>query len=226
MRAPHDDVSLAPDDPLAAFLPALRANAPVRDSAVDAVKGAVRGDVATLAAAAEREVVAGDTRPTIGPATLVRWLATPRPLRLSPLAAAALLAVVALGGTLTGRIATRDDANARMASGAVRTAVSDAKRDATVPAVAPPASETRVVRFTLRAPDARRVALVGDFNGWDATAAPLARRGDEWTIVIPVAPGRHVYGFVVDDAQWIADPAAPKAETEFGAPNSVLMVGT
>jgi hypothetical protein len=221
MRAPHDDDALAPDDPLAAFLPALRADAPVREAAVDAVKGAVRGDVATLAATAARDATPATPRPAIGATTLVRWLATPRPLRLSPLAAAATLAVVALGGTLVGRVAAGDEAARRDAVVAESTSAAAA----TARLVAAPAVP-RVVRFTLRAPDARRVALVGDFNGWDATAAPLARRGDEWTIVIPVAPGRHVYGFVVDDAQWIPDPAAPQAETEFGAPNSVLVVGT
>jgi 1,4-alpha-glucan branching enzyme len=84
-----------------------------------------------------------------------------------------------------------------------------------------------VVRFTLRAPDASKVSLVGDFNAWDPTATRLEKHGETWTILVPVMPGRHQYGFVVDGTRWIADPAAPTTpDNEFGSPNSVLFVGS
>ena len=49
------------------------------------------------------------------------------------------------------------------------------------------------------APGARRVAVVGPFNGWDPTVHPLARTvAGHWTITVFLPPGRLVYCFVVD----------------------------
>ena len=50
------------------------------------------------------------------------------------------------------------------------------------------------VTFSLDAPGARRVALVGDFNGWDPERSPLVRdgAGTRWQLTLPLAPGRHV----------------------------------
>jgi hypothetical protein len=82
----------------------------------------------------------------------------------------------------------------------------------------------RLVRFMLVAPSASRVALAGDFNGWDARATPLvAESRGVWAAAVALAPGRHRYAFVVDDTQWVADPAAPRAG-EGGRPHSVLTV--
>ena len=82
------------------------------------------------------------------------------------------------------------------------------------------------VRFTLVAPNASRVALVGDFNGWNPTALPLKRSSDgqRWEIEVPLAPGRYAYSFVVDGAL-ARDPSAPQAAgDDFGSPSSVVMV--
>lgn len=82
------------------------------------------------------------------------------------------------------------------------------------------------VRFAIVAPGVRRVSLVGDFNRWDAAAAPLqlARDGVTWTTTLPLSAGRHTYAFVID-GQVTADPAAPNApENDFGLPNSLLLV--
>lgn len=87
----------------------------------------------------------------------------------------------------------------------------------------------RVVRFMLIAPTATRVALVGDFNRWDPRATPLARDTGEqrgtWMAAIPLGDGRHRYAFVVDDTQWIADPAAARREYVDGRRASVLELG-
>jgi hypothetical protein len=63
----------------------------------------------------------------------------------------------------------------------------------------------RLVQFMLVAPAASRVALAGDFNGWNARATPLARPSDAspWTVAISMPPGHHRYAFVVDDTQWV-----------------------
>jgi hypothetical protein len=83
------------------------------------------------------------------------------------------------------------------------------------------------VEFALRAAAARQVAVVGDFNHWDVHATPLARPSvnGEWRAAVRLAPGRHVYAFVVDGVRWVPDPAAPRAvDNDFGPPNSVLTV--
>jgi 1,4-alpha-glucan branching enzyme len=79
------------------------------------------------------------------------------------------------------------------------------------------------VRFVFVAPGAARVSVVGDFNHWDANATPLRKLSDgTWIIDVPIDPGRYAYAFVVDGKIEV-DPAAPRAQSEFGE-NSVLMV--
>jgi hypothetical protein len=89
-------------------------------------------------------------------------------------------------------------------------------------------SGERIVQFVLVAPGASRVAVVGDFNGWDAAATPMERQGDgaTWTVHVAVPNGRHVYAFVTDGTRWITDPLAPLAPaSDLGFPNSVIVVG-
>ena len=84
------------------------------------------------------------------------------------------------------------------------------------------------VRFVLRAaPTAARVSVVGDFNGWNASATPLDREssGPVWTVDVRVPPGRYGYAFIVDGHEWIVDPTAPLASDAFGNLTSVLVVG-
>lgn len=75
--------------------------------------------------------------------------------------------------------------------------------------------------------DARQVAIVGDFNNWDASASPMKRLGASgpWTATVLAKPGRHVYAFLVDGATLVADPRAPRArDLDYGGDTSVLMV--
>jgi hypothetical protein len=85
-------------------------------------------------------------------------------------------------------------------------------------------------RFVLVAPSAASVALVGDFNDWDPARTPMqaadAGTRGVWSAVLPLSPGRYRYAFLIDGAQWRADPNAPAAlDDGFGAPSSVLTVG-
>lgn len=85
----------------------------------------------------------------------------------------------------------------------------------------------RIVQFMLTAPAASRVALAGDFNDWNTRGTPLARdsRDGRWTVTLALAPGRHRYAYVVDDTQWVRDPAATPAEpNELTPPRSVLII--
>jgi hypothetical protein len=84
------------------------------------------------------------------------------------------------------------------------------------------------VQVVLRAPDASRVSVVGDFNGWDARADAMTRDAASglWSHTVALRPGRHVYAFVVDDSVWMRDPRSPAAPDEdFGRPGSILLVG-
>ena len=84
-------------------------------------------------------------------------------------------------------------------------------------------------QFVLDAPQASQVALVGDFNAWDAADTPLVRdpASGIWTVTVRLVPGRHTYAFMVDGATWTLDPRAPSAQDpDFGTPSSVVLVGT
>lgn len=81
-------------------------------------------------------------------------------------------------------------------------------------------------QFVLVAPRAASVSLVGDFNDWNPARTPLRAATDGvWSTVLPLAPGRYRYAFLVNGVEWQADPAAPAAlDDEFGTPSSVVTV--
>jgi hypothetical protein len=84
------------------------------------------------------------------------------------------------------------------------------------------------VPITFDAVDAKHLSIVGDFNDWDSTAAPLTRFGSNgpWTVTVKVMPGRHLYAFMVD-GKLVVDPRAPHTrDLDFGGEASVLMVNT
>ena len=89
-----------------------------------------------------------------------------------------------------------------------------------------PASDT-VVKFVFVAPQATTVSLVGDFNDWSSRATPMrrAQNGGVWSVTLPLGVGRHLYAFMVNGTEWIADPQAPLAPDDgFGHANSVVLV--
>jgi hypothetical protein len=99
-----------------------------------------------------------------------------------------------------------------------------------VAAVSRAPDTVHVVRFVLAHPDARRVSLVGAFNGWEKNRTLLVPSGVDgvWIAEVPLSPGRHEYAFVVEDAQgerWVADPTSPTVNDEFGTESSTIRVG-
>ncbi len=91
-----------------------------------------------------------------------------------------------------------------------------------------PAGETIVVRFELRAPDAREVSLVGNWNQWNPEVHKLRDPDGDgvWEIEVPLKKGEeHQYQFLIDGENWIPDPEAPlRVEDGFGGVNSVLQI--
>ena len=81
------------------------------------------------------------------------------------------------------------------------------------------------VRFSYSDPGASSVALAGEFNQWSTTANPMTKDdAGNWTVSLPLKPGRYQYKFVVD-GNWKEDPSNPeKAEDGLGGQNSVKIV--
>lgn len=83
-------------------------------------------------------------------------------------------------------------------------------------------------QFVFENAHAHRVSIVGDFNGWDASRTPMLHtpNGTSWSVIVPMMPGRHIYGFMVDDSVFTLDPRAPKArDVDLGTDGSVVIVG-
>jgi 1,4-alpha-glucan branching enzyme len=79
--------------------------------------------------------------------------------------------------------------------------------------------------FTLHAPDAVAVLLVGSFTDWEQHSIPLRRDSNgTWTVAVRLQPGKHEYLFIVDGA-WCSDPAcAPHVANPFGTENMLREV--
>lgn len=62
--------------------------------------------------------------------------------------------------------------------------------------------------FKHKAPKAKTVELVGDFNAWKPGLLKMKREGAGlWVLTVPLRPGRHKYLFL-DDGQPNVDPSA------------------
>jgi len=176
--------------------------------------------VVTDSAARERIMMAVRAEPMPQRRSRV-WqrLFEPRAFRLSPIASTLLAAGLVGIGVITGKVVNNRD---------VRPSDGEPKVPAVVQRLPVSTSSDTVVKFVFVAPQASKVSVVGDFNGWDTTTTPMVRTPNSsvWTVTLPLTTGRHVYSFVVDGSTWTADPSAPLAPDDgFGRPNSVKIVG-
>ncbi|RLE38692.1 hypothetical protein DRJ12_01230 [Candidatus Acetothermia bacterium] len=87
------------------------------------------------------------------------------------------------------------------------------------------ASANREVLFVVPALDAKQVAVVGDFNGWEATPLSDDNHDGIWTANIPLSPGRYEYAFIIDGRWWGQDPLADEYVSSFGQYSSVRYIG-
>ena len=201
----------APDDPIVQrAVDELRRVPTVTD---DAIRGVVQAAAAARLAPADEPVEVALPR-----ARSVRmWSA------IGMAATAAIVGFVARGAWLSHD------------GGAPQAAVASARVAAN-----PPESTTRLAaaktsdvvalpqQFVLENGRARRVSVVGDFNNWNPSSAPMVRSSDSalWSVIVPILPGRHMYGFMVDDSVFVLDPRAQKArDPDLGTEGSVRMVG-
>ena len=71
-----------------------------------------------------------------------------------------------------------------------------------------PPRNMRSANFICDAPTAQSVALVGDFNNWNAHSHPLLKQPDGgWLLRIEMKHGHHRYAFLVDGVLTL-DPRA------------------
>ena len=155
--------------------------------------------------------------PPVRRPSAMSWLVRPRRVMISPLAGLAVAAGLALVMVMAGN-GSRGEAPDQLA--ATPPASIDSR----------PVSSTgpSTVEFIFVAADASTVSLVGSFNDWNAAATPLRPTATPgvWSVAVPLTPGRHVYAFVVNGSELIADPTAPQApDDDFGSPNSVIVIG-
>lgn len=80
------------------------------------------------------------------------------------------------------------------------------------------------VVFTLEAPGANRVQVAGDFNAWVPDGNEMQFCDGMWRKVIPLAPGRYRYRYVVDGC-WQSDPLNSAVEpSPYGEYDSVIVL--
>jgi 1,4-alpha-glucan branching enzyme len=81
------------------------------------------------------------------------------------------------------------------------------------------------VSFTLTAPDAETVHLLGDFNDWQAR--DVMTRGDDgtWGFTLSLDPDReYQFRYLVNGTSWQNDAAADKyVPNAYGDDNSVVV---
>jgi 1,4-alpha-glucan branching enzyme len=83
------------------------------------------------------------------------------------------------------------------------------------------------VRFVLVAPEAKKVALVGSFNGWaeEATKMKMSDGTGLWSVDVPLREGEYTFMYLVDETWWVTPPAAEDFVTDgFGQTNGILVV--
>jgi len=169
------------------------------------------------AAAAARLVPSDDEPPVLGPPRR-------RPLRVWSMvglaAAAAFVGFVVRGAWSSNQSVTSDTAVRTIASTPaplIRAAATNERESMPIPQ-----------QFVFNNGSAHRVAVVGDFNRWNPASTPMTRSpdGQLWSVTVPVAPGRHTYGYMVDDTLLVLDPRSPKArDPDLGVDASVVIVG-
>jgi alpha-amylase/alpha-mannosidase (GH57 family) len=90
---------------------------------------------------------------------------------------------------------------------------------------AQPKFENGYVVFTIYAPDAKKVAVAGDFNGWSKNDFLTKDEKGFWSGKFKIKPGLYQYKFIVDD-KWMTDPENPVKVENFNRTdyNSVFVL--
>ena len=77
--------------------------------------------------------------------------------------------------------------------------------------------------FRFKAPDAKSVELMGEWNGWKSV--PMTKGDDGvWTAKVSLSPGTHAYKFLVNGSDWVFDPDNSAKKTVDGIENSAIEI--
>ena len=96
-----------------------------------------------------------------------------------------------------------------------KTATTSPKKEPTMPSV----------EFSLVAPDAKEVFLVGDFNNWNGEGYRMKKFKDGiCKKKVPLKPGRYEYRFIVDGNWWTDPRANETCPNAFGTQNSIINI--
>ena len=77
--------------------------------------------------------------------------------------------------------------------------------------------------FRYKAPDAKTVELMGEWNGWKSI--PMTKNSDGvWTTKVTLSPGTYAYKFLVDGKDWFFDPDNSNKKTVGDIENSAVEI--
>ncbi len=77
--------------------------------------------------------------------------------------------------------------------------------------------------FRYKAPDAKSVELMGEWNGWKSI--PMTKGDDGvWTAKVTLSSGTHAYKFLVNGSDWVFDPDNSAKKSVDGVENSAVEI--
>lgn len=86
-----------------------------------------------------------------------------------------------------------------------------------------PALAAGAKRLAIRAPDAQRVEIAGDWNNWTPTPATPAADGN-WYSDVRLQAGEHRYAFRIDGKRWMVPEGVPSIDDGFGGRSALATV--
>jgi hypothetical protein len=90
-------------------------------------------------------------------------------------------------------------------------------------ALGAPRPAAGMTRLVIRAPDAKRVELAGDWNQWATMPATRADDG-RWYADVRLPRGEYRYAFRIDGARWAVPDGASTVDDGFGGQSALLTV--
>lgn len=116
---------------------------------------------------------------------------------------------------------------ARSGAAALRSAPGGGGKRGAAVASAPKVQVIKEVKIFFYYPPARKVAVTGDFNDWNAEGVPMQASGKPglWEAELRLPPGVYSYNFIVDGELIVPDPNSPNQMPDgYGGTNSLLLV--
>ena len=84
---------------------------------------------------------------------------------------------------------------------------------------------TKKTSFQVSLPEANSVAVVGDFNGWNADSSPLKKnKSGVWKADLQLDAGEYQFRYLVNENEWLNDDSAALILNDFGTENSVVEI--